>query len=43
MFGKIDNKTDICTKSKMTFRNNVSLLKDTAKDNCMDDNYDVGF
>jgi len=43
LFGKIEDSTDICAKSKIEISNNLSAIKPTDSDECTDDNYDIGF
>jgi len=43
MFGKIDDKTDICSKNKIEINNNLSAIKQVDNEECNDDNYDIGF
>jgi len=43
MFGKIDDRTDICSKNKIEINNNLSAIKQVDNEECNDDNYDIGF
>jgi len=43
LFGKIEDGTDICAKSKIEISNNLSAIKPSDSDECKDDNYDIGF
>jgi DNA-directed RNA polymerase II subunit RPB1 len=43
LFGKLEDKSDICSKSNIQINNNLSAIKPVDNDECTDDNYDVGF
>jgi len=43
MFGKLEDKTDICSKSNIEINNNIGAIKPVDNDECTDDNYDMGF
>jgi DNA-directed RNA polymerase II subunit RPB1 len=43
LFGKLEDKTDICSKSNIEIHNNLAAIKPTDNDECTDDNYDMGF
>jgi DNA-directed RNA polymerase beta' subunit len=42
-FGKMEDKTDICSKNKIEISNNLSAIRPVDNDECTDDNYDIGF
>jgi DNA-directed RNA polymerase II subunit RPB1 len=43
LFGKLEDKTDICSKNNIEINNNLSAIKPVDNDECADDNYDIGF
>jgi DNA-directed RNA polymerase beta' subunit len=43
LFGKLDDKTDVCSKNKIEIVNNISTIKAVENDECNDDDYDIGF
>jgi DNA-directed RNA polymerase II subunit RPB1 len=43
MFGKLDDRTDACSKNKIEITNNVTAIRRVDNDECGDDNYDIGF
>jgi DNA-directed RNA polymerase II subunit RPB1 len=43
LFGKMEDNTDICSKSNIEIHNNLAAIKPTDNDECTDDNYDIGF
>lgn len=43
MFGKLEDNTDVCSKSNIEINNNLSAIKPVDNDECTDDNYDIGF
>jgi DNA-directed RNA polymerase II subunit RPB1 len=43
LFGKLDDRSDICSKSNIEINNNLAALKPVDSDECTDDNYDIGF
>ena len=43
LFGKLEDKTDICSKSNIEINNNIGAIKPADNDECTDDNYDLGF
>jgi len=43
LFGKLDDRSDICSKSNIEINNNLAAMKPVDNDECTDDNYDIGF
>ena len=43
MFGKLEDNTDVCSKSNIEINNNLAAIKPVDNDECTDDNYDIGF
>jgi hypothetical protein len=43
MFGKLEDNTDVCSKSNIEINNNLVAIKPVDNDECTDDNYDIGF
>lgn len=43
MFGGLSDKTDICSKTKLEIRNNLTAIKPVDLGECGDDGYDAGF
>ena len=43
MFGQMEDKTDICSKSNIRIENNLSSIKKEEMSVCTDDGYDAGF
>ena len=43
IFGGLSDTTDICSKTKLEIRNNLSAIKPVDTGDCGDDDYDIGF
>jgi DNA-directed RNA polymerase II subunit RPB1 len=43
LFGKMEDKTDVCSKNKVEIPNNLGAMKTKDNNDCTDDNYDIGF
>ena len=43
IFGGLSDNTDICSKTKLEIRNNLTAIKPVDLGDCGDDDYDVGF
>ena len=43
LFGKMNDDTDVCSKSNIEINNNLGAIKHVDNDECTDDNYDIGF
>jgi DNA-directed RNA polymerase II subunit RPB1 len=43
LFGKMNDDTDVCSKSNIEINNNLGAIKPVDNDECTDDNYDIGF
>ena len=43
IFGGLNDNTDICSKTKLEIRNNLTAIKPVDMGDCGDDDYDVGF
>jgi DNA-directed RNA polymerase II subunit RPB1 len=43
MFGKLEDKSDVCSKSNIVIQNNIMPVRVTGEGICVDDDYDIGF
>lgn len=43
MFGDLEDRTDICSKSNIEIKNNLSAIKQQDMGGCVEDGFDLGF
>ena len=43
LFGKLEDKSDVCSKQNIAIQNNIVQTKVTGEGVCVDDDYDIGF